>query len=281
MPGARGSVPETPDGAVPAIRHFNRFYTRQIGVLQEGLLQSSLSLTEVRVLYELAHRSGVTATALAREMDLDPGYLSRILREFSRRGWLQRQISASDRRQTWLALTARGSAALRPLEQRSDRQVRRMLAPISPEDRRALLHVYADEYRYDQRFEALVAEIASHFIRHLDAARDRCWIAERGAERVGSVMVVHQSRAVAKLRLLLVEPSARGLGIGKRLVQECIRFARHAGYRKIVLWTQSELTAARAIYRHAGFRLVKQEAHQNWGRHDLVAETWDYELSRG
>jgi len=302
--------------SVPAIRRFNRFYTRQIGVLQEGLLNSPLSLTEVRLLYELAHRPGITATTLSQELGLDPGYLSRLLRQFGRRGWIKRSASAADRRHVLLALTRRGRATLRPLEERSDRQVARMLDPLSSGERRDLLEamrrieeilapapdrpapvllrphqpgdlgwivyrhgvLYAREYRYDERFEALVAAIAAKFIQHFDPARDRCWIAERGAERAGCVMLVHKSATVARLRLLIVEPSARGFGIGRRLVQECIRFARQAGYRKIMLWTQSELRAARGIYQKAGFHLVHEEPHQSWGRDHLVAETWELKL---
>ncbi|HTQ54973.1 MAG TPA: helix-turn-helix domain-containing GNAT family N-acetyltransferase [Bryobacteraceae bacterium] len=302
--------------SVPAIRRFNRFYTRHIGVLQEGLLNSPLSLTEVRLLYELAHRPGITATTLSQELGLDPGYLSRLLRQFGRRGWIKRSTSAADRRHVLLALTRRGRATLRPLEERSDRQVARMLDPLSSGEQRDLLEamrrieeilapapdrpapvllrphqpgdlgwivyrhgvLYAREYRYDERFEALVAEIAAKFIQHFDPARDRCWIAERGAERAGCVMLVHKSATVARLRLLIVEPSARGYGIGRRLVQECIRFARQAGYRKIMLWTQSELRAARGIYQKAGFHLVHEEPHQSWGRDHLVAETWELKL---
>jgi len=305
------------DAAIEAIRHFNRFYTRQIGVLQEGLLDSSLSLTEVRLLYELAHQPGITASRLAQELGLDPGYLSRVLRQFGRRGWVRREPASADRRSVLLALTRKGSSTLRPLEERSNRQVRRMLAGISGEGRGDLLEamrrieetlapqrdtaepfilrtqrpgdmgwivyrhgvLYAQEYRYDERFEALVAEIAARFIQQFDAALDRCWIAERGGERIGSVMLVHQSKTAAKLRLLLVEPSARGLGIGRRLVEECIRFARQAGYRRIVLWTQSELQAARRIYEKAGFHLVERKPHQSWGRRDLVAETWELKLN--
>jgi DNA-binding MarR family transcriptional regulator/N-acetylglutamate synthase-like GNAT family acetyltransferase len=305
------------DRAIDAIRHFNRFYTRQIGVLQEGLLDSSLSLTEVRLLYELAHRPGITASRLSQELGLDPGYLSRVLRQFTRRGWVRREASTADRRSSLLALTRKGSSTLRPLEERSNRQVRQMLASLSVDGRRELLDamrriedtlapqgdpaepfiirtqqpgdigwivyrhgvLYAREYRYDERFEALVAEIAAQFIQRFDAAVDRCWIAERAGQRIGSVMLVRKSITVAKLRLLLVEPSARGLGIGKRLVEECIRFARQVGYRRIVLWTQSELQAARRIYEKAGFHRIEEKPHQSWGRDDLVAETWELKLN--
>ncbi len=306
-----------PSAAVQAIRRFNRFYTRQIGVLQEGLLDSPLSLTEVRLLYELAHRAGVTAGALAAELGLDRGYLSRLLDRFHRRGWIRRRRSGNDRRQVALALTRKGAATLAPLEARSDREVARLLSEV-PEARRGDLlramatieeilshgtsspepfllrthqpgdmgwivyrhgELYAREYGYDERFEALVAGIATAYIQNFDPRRDRCWIAERGGERAGSIMLVHDTATRAKLRLLLVEPSARGLGIGRRLVAECIRFASEAGYRKIVLWTQSELLAARVLYEQAGFRLVGQEPHGSWSRDDLVAETWELKLN--
>jgi DNA-binding MarR family transcriptional regulator/GNAT superfamily N-acetyltransferase len=308
--------PREAEEPIQAIRHFNRFYTSQIGVLQKGLLESPYSLTEVRLLYELAHRRSVTATDLSRELGLDAGYLSRMLTKFNKRGWIRRSPVSDDRRQTLLALTPKGSATLRPLEERSNQQVQRMLARISCDARQQLVHamqhieqilapasgtrepyllrphqpgdvgwivyrhgvLYSEEYHYDERFEAKVAEILARFIEEFDARRDRCWVAERDGERVGSVLLVHQSTIAAKLRVLLVEPSARGLGIGKRLVQECVRFARRVGYRKIVLWTQSELKGARKIYEQAGFQLIKEEPHRSWGRDDLVAETWELKL---
>lgn len=301
---------------VEAVRRFNRFYTRQIGVLQEGLLESPFSLTEVRVLYELAHHQGVSATELCAALNLDAGYLSRILHKFEKRGWISRKPSPSDRRQSILLLTRKGSAEFLPLEERSNQQVKRMLGELSPDRQEQLIGsmqaieqvlspeseskqpyllrphqpgdmgwvvsrhgvLYAQEYGYDERFEALVAEIVAEFIQKFDARRERCWIAERNGERVGSVFLVRKSASVAKLRLLLVEPSARGLGIGRRLVEECVRFAKQAGYRKMVLWTQSELTAARGIYEQAGFHLVEKKPHQSWGRKDLVAEVWELKL---
>lgn len=308
-------LPEA-EARVAAVRQFNRFYTRQIGVLQEGLLDSPFSLTEVRVLYELAHHHGVTATELCAALNLDAGYLSRILRKFEKRGWVDRQASASDRRQSLLALTNKGSAEFLPLEERSNQHVRRMLSEMSLQAQQQLIRsmeeiervlsapqestqpyllrshqpgdmgwvvyrhgvLYSQQYRYDERFEALVAGIVAEFIQNFDAGHERCWIAERNGERVGSVFLVRKSASVAKLRLLLVEPSARGLGIGKRLVQECVRFARQIGYHKMILWTQSELLAARTIYEHAGFQLIEKKAHQNWGRKDLMSETWELKL---
>ena len=309
-------LPPEAEARVAAVRQFNRFYTRQIGVLQEGLLDSPFSLTEVLVLYELAHHHGVTATELCGALNLDAGYLSRILRKFEKRGWVDRQASASDRRQSLLALTNKGSAEFLPLEERSNQHVRRMLSEMSLEAQQQLIRsmeeiervlsapqestqpyllrshqpgdmgwvvyrhgvLYSQQYHYDERFEALVAGIVAEFIQNFDAGHERCWIAERNGERVGSVFLVRKSASVARLRLLLVEPSARGLGIGKRLVQECVRFARQIGYHKMILWTQSELLAARTIYEHAGFQLIEKKPHQNWGRKDLVSETWELKL---
>lgn len=315
-------APASPaETSVAAIRHFNRYYTRQIGLLQQGLLETTFSLSEVRLLYELAHREGVTATGLAADLSLDPGYLSRILANFEKRGWIRRKPSPDDRRQSLLALTQRGAATFGPLEARSNQQVEHMLSKISSAAQRQLVSamqqieqilspkpapaepyllrahqpgdmgwvvfrhgiLYSEEYHYDERFEALVAEIVASFIQHFDLKRERCWIAERttaerGAERVGSVFLVRKSATVSKLRLLLVEPSARGLGIGRRLVEECIRFARQAGYQKMMLWTQSELKAARAIYQQAGFKLVGKEKHDSWSRKGLISETWELKL---
>ena len=303
------------DQIVDAMRRFNRFYTKQIGVLHEGLLGSQFSLTEVRVLYELAHRERPTATALAKELDLDPGYLSRILRRFETRRLVGKCASTIDARQSLLSLTPRGRKVFAPLNARSHREVAAMLGALSATEQRHLLSamatierllgarpapqvpyllrphqpgdmgwiihrhgaLYAQEYGWDERFEALVAEIAARFIQRLDPKCERCWIAEREGNIVGSVFLVKKSKTVAQLRLLLVEPMARGLGIGSRLVSECIRFSRQAGYRKIVLWTNSVLHAARHIYEETGFRLVHQEPHHSFG-HDLIGETWELKL---
>jgi len=304
------------DQRVRAVRHFNRFYTRQIGVLRDGLLDSPFSLGEMRVLFEIAHHDGMTATALCAELNLDAGYLSRMLREFEKSGWIARKISPSDARQSVLSMTPKGRAMFAPLEERSNEQVREILRAIpsgsqddlvrsmtrieeilapehagkesyllrshQPGDMGWVVYrhgmLYSQEYHYDERFEALVAEIVAHFIQNFDAQRERCWIAERNGEKLGSVFLVRKSATVAKLRLLLVEPSARGMGIGKRLVQECVRFGRQVGYRKIMLWTQSELKAARGIYEQSGFRLVAQQKHDSWSRKNLVAETWELKL---
>jgi DNA-binding MarR family transcriptional regulator/GNAT superfamily N-acetyltransferase len=304
---------------VAAVRRFNRFYTQQIGVLQEGLLASEFSLTEARVLYELAQRAnqsgGLSAAQLARELALDPGYLSRILAEFTRRGLLAKRPSDADGRQSLLSLTAAGRAAFAPLDEGARQQVGAMLArlpvpvqrrliaameaierllggtgparepyllrPHQPGDIGWVIHrhgvIYAEEYGWDERFEALVAEIAGKFVTDFDAKRERCWIVERDGAIVGSVFLVRQSDEVAKLRLLLVEPAARGLGIGRRLVDECIGFARRVGYRRITLWTNDILVAARRIYQAAGFVLVAEERHRSFG-HDLIAQTWELVL---
>ena len=300
---------------VEAVRRFNRFYTKQIGVLHEGLLRSPFSLTEARVIYELAHRESTTATELASELGLDAGYLSRILSSFQRRGLLAKRPSARDGRQSILHLTEEGKAAFAVLNSRSREDVETMLGRLSPAEQARLVEamaviegllgaqperrvpyilrphqpgdmgwvvhrhgvLYAEEYGWDEHFEALVAGIVAKFIEHFDAKRERCWIAERNGETVGSVFVVKESDTVAKLRLLLVEPKARGLGIGTRLVDECVRFARRTGYGKITLWTNSILLAARHIYEKAGFRLVHEEPHHSFG-HDLIGEYWEREL---
>jgi DNA-binding MarR family transcriptional regulator/GNAT superfamily N-acetyltransferase len=300
---------------VAAVRRFTRFYTRQIGLLQEGLLDSAFSLTEARVLYELAHRDRPTATALAADLGLDAGYLSRILRRFSERGLMAKTAAPGDGRQSLLALTARGRKAFAPLDRGSRDQVAALLGRLGAAEQErvvaamdaveALLGeraaekppyllrphrpgdmgwvtsahgaLYAQEYGWDITFEALVARITAEFIEDFDARRERCWIAEIDGEPVGSVFVVAKSDAVAKLRLLIVDPKARGLGVGKRLVEECLRFAKGAGYRSMTLWTQSILTAARGIYQGAGFRLIAEEAHHSFGV-DLVGETWERAL---
>ena len=303
------------DQKVAVARRFNRFYTGQIGLLDKGYLKSSFSLSEVRVLYELAHRKRPTATELRKDLGLDAGYLSRMLRSFEKRGLIRRQASKHDGRQSHLSLTTKGQKAFAPLEARSHDEVAAMigklpaaeqnrlvdamrtietllgaqpeakpsylLRPHQPGDMGWVIHrhgvLYAQEYGWDERFEALVAEIAAKFIQHFDPKRERCWITEKDGAIVGSVFLVRQSDDVAKLRLLLVEPSARGLGIGVRLVNECIHFARQAGYQRITLWTQSVLHAARHIYKKAGFRLIHEEQHNRFG-FDLVSETWELEL---
>jgi len=301
---------------VDAVRRFNRFYTRLIGVLDEGFVDSPFSLTEVRTLYELAHRDGATAASVGRELALDAGYLSRILRRFRKDGLVRMQPSDADGRETRLRLTAKGRRIVTSLEARTNRDVSQLLGSVAAADERQLLHamstierllgdgealpvpfvirppdpgdlgwivhrhgaLYAHERGYTVEFEALVASIVADFGRTHDPANERCWIAERHGVIAGSVFAVRESDDVAKLRLLYVEPSARGLGIGERLVGECIRFARQARYRKITLWTQSELHAARHLYVKAGFERTAEEPHESFGRKDLVAETWELVL---
>ncbi|HEV2489481.1 MAG TPA: bifunctional helix-turn-helix transcriptional regulator/GNAT family N-acetyltransferase [Candidatus Acidoferrales bacterium] len=304
---------------IEAMRQFNRFYTKRVGVLQEGFLDSPFSLTEGRVLYELAHRQPLTASALVTDLGLDAGYLSRILRGFQKRGLVSKRTSLTDGRQSQISLTPSGRKAFAPLDARAREEAAAALEKLSAAEQKQLVDalqkaqkllggsseqdgqdrvpyilrphqsgdmgwvvhrqgvLYAEEYGYDEQFEALVAEIVAKFIQHEDLRRERCWIAEREGEIVGSVFLVKKSPEVAKLRLLYVEPKARGLGIGGRLVGECVRFARQAGYKKIQLWTQSELHDARRLYKRAGFRLMHREDHHSFSR-DLTAETWELKL---
>lgn len=304
------------DDAVESVRAFNRFYTRRIGVLDRAYLHSRFSLAEVRVLYELAHRSRPAASDIGRDLGLDAGYLSRMLLGFRKQGLLERRRSAADPRRQELVLTPKGRKTFAPLEAGARNQVADMLRGLAPADRRRLagamrtieellggraepappyvlrphkpgdigfvIHrhgaLYAEEYGWSEEFEALVAEIGAKFLRKFDARRERCWIAERGGQIVGSVFLVKKTSRIAKLRLLLVEPEARGLGIGRALVQECIAFARQAGYRRITLWTNSVLVAARRIYEQAGFRLLAEEPFHGFG-HDLVGQTWELDLA--
>jgi DNA-binding MarR family transcriptional regulator/GNAT superfamily N-acetyltransferase len=300
---------------IAAVRRFTRFYTRQIGLLQEGDLLGPFSLTQARVLYELANRDQPTASALAADLGLDHGYLSRILRRFAEQGLLTRTRAADDGRQSLLTLTAKGRKAFAPLNTRSHDEVGAMLAKLDETDQRRVVAamaaverllagtpvqksafilrphrvgdmgwvvsahgaLYAREYGWDISFEALVAEITAEFIRKFNAKRECCWIAEIDGEPVGSAFVVQRSDDVAKLRLVIVDPKARGLGLGRRLVQECMRFARGAGYASMTLWTQSILTAARAIYETEGFARVGAEPHRSFGV-DLIGETWERAL---
>jgi DNA-binding MarR family transcriptional regulator/GNAT superfamily N-acetyltransferase len=300
---------------VAAVRRFNRFYTRTIGVLQEGLLQSTFSLAEARVLYELAQGARTTATTLGRDLALDAGYLSRILQRFERDGLISRSPSDLDRRQSLLALTEAGRDAFAPLDARSRDEVSALLGPLPERAQIALVEamsriegllgaqgaapvpwllrqhhpgdigwvvarhgaLYAEEYGFDARFEALVARVAGDFLAGHDPARERCWIAERDGVNIGSVFLVRETDDIAKLRLLIVEPAARGLGIGRRLVDKCIGFARTAGYRSITLWTNDVLVAARSIYQTAGFRLVASAPHRDFGP-AIVGENWELGL---
>ena len=302
---------------IARVRAFNRDYTRRIGVLAEGLLDSPFSLTEVRVMYEIAHREAVTAGELAQGLELDKGYLSRILKRFEAKKLLARRAAPEDARRHYLRLTPAGMRVFTPIEARTQEQVREMLGGLDDTRRKAVLEsmdviqqalvgatprgtgpgvtlrshrpgdmgwviqrhgeIYHQEYGWNEDFEALVAEIAAEFIRKLDVGRERCWIAEHEGRRVGCIFLVAKDPATAKLRLLLVEPDARGLGVGRTLVAECVRFARASGYKKIVLWTQDNLSAARRIYSQAGFVKTGQDPHHSFG-HDLVAETWELKL---
>ena len=300
---------------VGAVRRFNRLYTRRIGVLQDGFLQSPYSLAEARVLYELAQRERPTATELAAELGLDHGYLSRILRGFNERGFITKTPSPNDRRQSLLSLTAKGRMAFAPLDRRSQNEIAAMIGKLSVADQGrivAAMHtiesalgeapapqvpyvlrppragdmgwivarhgaLYGEEYGWDERLEALTAEIVAAFVRNNDPKRERCWIAEREGENVGSVLLMRETQDIARLRLLLVEPKARGLGIGARLVDEALRFAREARYRQVTLWTQSVLTAARRIFERAGFKLIHRETHDTFGK-KLIGETWELDL---
>jgi DNA-binding MarR family transcriptional regulator/GNAT superfamily N-acetyltransferase len=303
-----------PDVRLDAVRRFNRLYTKRIGVLQQGMLGSPWSLAELRVLYELAHGERPVATDLVQELGLDAGYVSRILRGFERRKLLERRPAEHDGRRSDITLTAAGRRAVAALEDRSRAEVAALLSSLSPAGQARLLAamrtieelldarrppstlvlrphrpgdlgwivhrhgvLYAEEWGYDERFEGMVAGIAADFVRDFDPRRERCWMAERDGETVGCIALVHRSRTVGQLRLLLVEPSARGLGVGRRLVEECVRFARQAGYRRLTLYTHNTLHAARHLYREAGFRLVREEPDARYGR-GVVAETWDLDL---
>lgn len=302
------------DRRIEAVRHFNRFYTQKIGVLQEGLLKSPFSLSQLRVLYELAYRQHLTAAQLSNDLNLDRGYVSRILTDFEKRGLIERKLSSEDARESLLALTRKGTDAFAPLNVRSHDEMAEMLSGLSPSQQRRLLEsmmsienllnatdekvsyilrphqpgdmgwiihrhgvLYAQEYGWDEQFEALVASICVKFLQKFDPKRERCWIAEKDGEIVGSVFLVKHTKNIAQLRMLYVEPFTRGMGIGRRLVDECIRFSRQTGYKQIILWTQSNLSAARRIYEATGFKIVKKEPHHSFG-HDLVAEIWKLKL---
>jgi DNA-binding MarR family transcriptional regulator/GNAT superfamily N-acetyltransferase len=307
------SAPQTID----RVRRFNRLYTRQLGLLDQGLLGSKFTLTESRVLYEIAHRDAPTATQIARELGLDLGYLSRLLKNFERRRFIKRIRSQTDARQSRLQLTKQGQAAFDGLDRAAHDQIAVMIDPMTQNQRRELvtalqsvqhllgsasttadehpyairplqigdigwlIHrqaiLYAQEYGFDVTYEGLAAEILAGFVKNFDSGAESAWIAERRGAIVGSVFLVRASASVAKLRLLYVEPAARGLGIGRRLVHECIEFARAKQYRTLTLWTNDVLVSARRIYEAAGFRLIKEEAHHSFGK-DLLGQTWDLTL---
>ncbi len=306
------------DESIGRVRRFNRFYTRQLGVLRKTYLESPYSLGEARVLYEIAQGGTPTASDIGRALDLDAGYLSRTLRNFEKRGLIERKASASDGRQSHLALSPQGRKTFAPLERRSQRDVGAMLGRLAPGDAARLIaamttieqlldgappedttqprytlrqprhgdfgwivkrhaELYAQEYGWGAPFEGVCAQIVADFINTFDDRRERCWIADIDGDNVGSIMLAKDSESVARIRLLLVDPKARGLGLGRHLTDECIRFARAAGYRKMTLWTHEVLTAARHIYRQAGFQLMRSEQHESWGR-PVVSEYWDLDL---
>lgn len=302
------------DASVAAIRRFNRFYTRKIGVLEQNLMHSPFSLTEARVLFELAQQDGITAKEIGAKLDLDPGYLSRIVNAFTEKNLITRTPTVSDKRQFRLALTAKGRLAFGQLNRTSHADVTDMLKTLPAGGGQRLVEamttierllddesrhpdatlrahrpgdmgwvvqqhgrLYAEEFGWDMSFEGMVADIVAQFLKEFDPARERCWIAEIDGRQVGSVFLVKHTDEIAKIRLLLIDPAGRGLGLGKRLVDECIAFARARGYRKITLWTQSMLLTARAIYEKAGFVRVASEPHRSFGQ-DLIGETWELTL---
>jgi DNA-binding MarR family transcriptional regulator/N-acetylglutamate synthase-like GNAT family acetyltransferase len=303
------------DGQIAAVRGFSRFYTRKLGLIEPKLLHSPFTLQEARIIYEIAHAPACTATDLTRSLGLDPGFLSRTLQALQRRQIVARKPSKHDGRINQLSLTAKGRAASTELERRSREEVGSLLASLDDNQRAAIVgamttieqtlerpaekpaafimrshrpgdigwvissqaKAYAEEYGWDISYEALVAEICAQFIKNYDASREHCWIAEAGGEPLGSIFLVKASDEVAKLRLLLVEKKARGLGVGRALVEQCVSSARAKGYKKMTLWTQSILVAARGIYQATGFRRVKEEPHHSFGV-DLVGETWEREL---
>jgi DNA-binding MarR family transcriptional regulator/GNAT superfamily N-acetyltransferase len=304
-----------PEDQIAAVRAFNRFYTRKLGVLDQQLLKSPFSLSEARVLYELANRENAAAKEIGIELGLDPGYLSRIIQSFDENGLITRKPLPSDRRQYRLSLTAKGRQAFAKIDRSSHDDVADLLATLPRGDSGRLIEamavierllgnprvspapailrghrpgdmgwvvqshgsLYASEYGFDSTFESLVAEIAAKFLASFDASRERCWIAEIDGAQVGSVFLVRHTDDIAKLRLLLVDPAGRGQGLGRRLVAECLSFAQACGYRKIRLWTQSILVAARKIYQDAGFVRVASEPHRSFGQ-SLIGETWELKL---
>jgi DNA-binding MarR family transcriptional regulator/GNAT superfamily N-acetyltransferase len=305
------------EARIATVRGFNRFYTRQIGVLRKRFLDSPFSLGEARVLYEIASGRAPTASDVGRALDLDAGYLSRVLRQFEKRGLVQREASASDGRQSHLTLSPRGRKAYAPLERGSQRDTGAMLDKLAPADQLRLIaamttiqtllggkpaaaperrytlrapvpgdfgwvvkrnaELYAQEYQWTEPFEGVCAQIVADFANKHDPKRERCWIAEMNGEKIGCIFLAKETESLARIRLLLVDPKARGLGLGAKLTDEAIRFARRAGYKKITLWTHSVLTAARHIYQKAGFKLMRSEKHKSWGR-PVVSEDWDLDL---
>lgn len=298
---------------IETIRAFNRFYTNRIGVLDRAYLDTPYTLTEARVIYELAARGTTSASELTEELSLDPAYLSRLLKTFVGKGFVDARKDPSDGRGRLLALTEDGHAVAADLATRSRESIARLIEPLAQSERldlTAALHrattllagapakalirphrpgdmgrviasqaeSYAETYGWNAEYEALVSEICAQFLRHFDAAREHCWIAEQDGQFVGSIFLVKANETTAKLRLLHVADAARGQGLGTRLVTACIRFAQDAGYSRLELWTNDILIAARRIYQAAGFELEKEEAHHSFGK-DLVGQTWALDLA--
>ena len=296
------------------VREFTRFYTRFAGVFQRGYLGTRFSVTQARIIYEVAQNGGVTASQLAKSLGVDSGYLSRILSSFEREGLLERSRSKADGRQRPLELTSSGKREFKVLDSRSQAQIEEALRALTPGQQDELVAamrsierllacpphdpivllrpprpgdfgwvverhgaIYAEEYGWDQTFEGLVTQIVLAFMKSADEKKQRCWVAERGGENVGCVFVTQHSDRVAQLRLLLVEPSARRSGLGRRLIEESVRFARQSGYKRIILWTNSILKDAARLYLRAGFRVVSQKKHRSFG-HALVGQTWERNL---
>lgn len=306
---------KVPEDMISRVRRFNRFYTQKIGVLKDGLLGGGYSLTQVRVLYEIVNHGPLTATDLGQSLGLDAGYVSRILGGFKKDRLIKKTKSSLDGRQYGISITEKGKREFQPLDKCAGKEIEKLLKPLSEGQRRRLIEacdeiqqalgdgakahepyllrphqpgdmgwvverhgaIYAEEYHWNERFESLVAKIISKFLDNYDSRYERCWIAEMERQRVGSVFLVKKTKTIAQLRLLFVDPKARGSGIGRRLVDECIHFARTVGFRKIVLWTNDVLLAARHIYEKAGFQLVKEERHHSFG-HDLTGQYWELKL---
>ena len=303
------------ESTIAAVRRFNRNYTKWTGLLDEHLLDSPFGLTEARVLYELAARKVTTASDLIAGLGLDPGYLSRILKRFAKSGYITRERSPADGRQVQIGLSKKGEAAFRPLDEKSARAVGKLLDGLPPPERERLVAsmaliegllgkaqgaeevvlrppqvgdfgwivhrqatLYAQEYGWNGEFEALLIEITGKFIHNFKPEREKCWVADKGGRIEGAVFVVEDDADTAKLRMLYVEPEARGSGLGARLVDEVIAFARGAGYRRLTLWTNDNLAAARRLYQKAGFRLVSEERHESFG-HQLTGQFWELLLT--
>jgi DNA-binding MarR family transcriptional regulator/N-acetylglutamate synthase-like GNAT family acetyltransferase len=312
-------MPAPNQSQIAAVRRFNRFYTREVGVLRKNFLDSPWTLTEMRILFEIANGKEVTASDIGKALDLDAAYLSRLLQKFDKDGLITRKRSAADARVSFLSLSARGKKQFEAANARQIAQTTSMLGRLKPPDRARLTSamqmieallaggaapaeiilrdpnpgdfgwiverhaiLYREEYGWREKFEGVCARIVADFIEHFDPKLEKCWIAEMAGQRVGCVMLVKddpkaKKADVSRIRLLLLEPQARGRGLGRRLVEECIAFSRAKGYRRVTLWTHKELNAARAIYAKLGFRNTGEESHDDWvGK--ATSEFWDLDL---